>query len=245
MSTSDSFRQRDITIYSSFESIKENLKTLVDTSVRFFDIWDKKLTNLSKKLVKILQTDTDYNILTKNGALGLLEDEYYKKYTNRLVEKYLENLLKQIEELSPEIDQFLLFTRSEVYNITLLLNVLQKKFYKSRKPIFIDFEDFYDTLADYILLIQNLVDDITYDMSVKQNILSELSNQFLNQENKNAELLRIYMVCLQNHSLGADIGTILDVIKFGYHLLTFTPDESSEETYQHKLYKLTSKITFS
>ena len=227
-----------------YEITRGELKPLVNKVVKFFNNWDQNLTNLSKKLMKVFQVENDYNVITKIGNLGLLEQEYYKKYVDTIVRKYLENFIRLLEELHPEINQFLMFTRKEVNLLNIMLKNLLKLVEKGKNVISLEYEDYFNVLHEYLLLVNNLLDSIIYDVVTKQSILDELTGKFLLREAKNIELLRVYMICLQNHSLGADINTLIETLEFGHQIVNFQPDLKVDGEYHNRFLQLTAKIDF-
>ncbi|OLS27421.1 MAG: hypothetical protein HeimC3_04200 [Candidatus Heimdallarchaeota archaeon LC_3] len=227
-----------------YEITRRELKPLVIKVLRFFNNWDQNLTKLSKKLMKVFQVENDYNVITKIGNLGLLEQEYYKKYVDTIIRKYLENFIRLLEDLHPEIDQFLVFTRKEVNSLNIMVKNLLKLVEKGKKVINFEYEDYFNVLHEYLLLVNNLIDSIVYDVVTKQNILDELTSKFLMRESKNLELLRVYMICLQNHSLGADINILIETLEFGHQIINFQPDQLVEGEYHNRFLQLTAKIVF-
>lgn len=227
-----------------YEITRGELKSLVDKVIKFFTTWDENLSNLSKKLMKVFQVENDYNIITKIGNLGLLEQDYYKKYVDIIIRKYLESFIKLLEELQPEINQFLVYTRREVNSLNKKVQKLLSKAEKGRKEIYLEFEDYFNVLNEYLFLINNLLDSIVYDVVTKQAIMDELAGKFLLREVKNLELLRVYMICLQNHTLGADINVLIETLEFGYQIVDYQPEDSMEGEYHNKFLQLTSKIVF-
>ena len=227
-----------------YEITRKELKPLVDKSVKFFNTWDENLTNLSKKLMKVFQIENDYNVITKIGNLGILEGDYYKKYVDTIIRKYLESFIKLFDDLRPEIDQFLGLTRKEVNSLNLRVKKLLKITEEGRKDVYSEYDDYFNVLGEYLLLVNNLLDNIAYDTITKQSILDELAGKFLLREVKNLELLRVYMICLQNHSLGADINTIIETLEFGYEIISYQPELELEGKYHNRFLELTAKITF-
>src|SRR3989304_2742049 len=96
-------------------------KAIIDALIRFFTTWDERLTSLAKKLTKAFQLENDYSLLSKPENLGVLEGEEARKDMTRLTAKFWETLVRLLEEIMPEIDQFLLFTKNEAQNIYLQL----------------------------------------------------------------------------------------------------------------------------
>ena len=94
-------------LISSINDLTIELKALVELTLpRFIIPWDEKLGNLAKKLMRVFQLENDYYVITRLESFGSLDDEYYHKYTNRIIMKCLESLLKRLEELYPEIQDF-------------------------------------------------------------------------------------------------------------------------------------------
>ena len=232
-------------LISSINDLTIELKALVELTLpRFIIPWDEKLGNLAKKLMRVFQLENDYYVITRLESFGSLDDEYYHKYTNRIIMKCLESLLKRLEELYPEIQDFLTFTRGQLQQINNKLHEIHQLIEKHAKDP--EYEDFFNALAEYLLFVQNVQDEIAYDVSVKQTILDELSNELLQLDKKNLELLRFYMICLQNHALGAEINVIVEALQFGYNLSNYhvDPVPNPDENYHNQFLRLISKIDF-
>ena len=225
-----------------------DIKPIIDALIRFFTTWDERLTSLAKKLTKAFQLENDYSLLSKPENLGVLEGEEARKYMTRLTAKFWETLVRLLEEIMPEIDQFLLFTKNEAQNIYLQLKRVLAELERTSRPFRTENEEDYNNATnEFILFAQNLLDEVIYDSGIKQSVMNELSGQFLHDENKkNLETLRAYMLCLQNHSLGADIKTILEVLQFGQQLMNYRPLSvlDGKGSYHSKFLQLSSRIAF-
>ena len=76
-------------------------------------------------------------------------------------------------------------------------------------------EDFFNAIHEYYLFVKNIVEELQYDSNTKTEIYNELSSEILKaNKQKGLELIRFYMICLQNSSLLMDIKQISNILSF-------------------------------
>lgn len=198
------------------EQIKRELRLLSDFLINQYLIpWDQQLTALAKELTRIFYLENDYLLITRTHH-GILDDT---KYAKRIIQKTLETLLKRIEEVYPDLEKFLSFNTRQLRiinqkqkKLTTLLEELRQVDHVFNDP---KAEDFFNTVHEYQLFIQNIVDELVYDSNTKREIYNELSMEFLKADKqKGLEVIRFYMICLQNSSLLLDIKQINYILSF-------------------------------
>ena len=94
------------------------------------------------------------------------------------------------------------------------LNSLLEELSQTRKESPVQ-EDFFNAIHEYYLFVKNVVEELQYDSNMKTEIYTELSSEILKaNKQKGLELIRFYMICLQNTSLIMDIKQISDILSF-------------------------------
>ncbi|MHA2364647.1 MAG: hypothetical protein ACXAC7_11875 [Candidatus Hodarchaeales archaeon] len=212
------------------EQIKREMRLLTDIFINQYLIpWDQKLTALAKELTRVFYLENDYLLIIRTHH-GVLEDS---KYSKRIIQKTLETLLKRIEEISPDLEKFLAFNARQLRiidqkqkKISKLLNELRL----SAREFDPKAEDFFNTLHEFNLYVQNLTDELIYDSTTKREIYNELSMELLKAEKKGLELIRFYMICLQNSSLLMDIKQINYILSFSNQLTSTDLTETAVDT---------------
>ena len=91
-------------------------------------------------------------------------------------------------------------------------------------------EDFFNAIHEYYLFVKNIVEELQYDSNTKTEIYTELSSEILKaNKQKGLELIRFYMICLQNSSLLLDIKQISNILSFSTILASANLDNIAEE----------------
>lgn len=222
-------------MYPLFEQVKREIRLLSDFLVNQYLVpWDQKLSALAKELTRIFYLENDYLLITRTNH-GILEDT---KYASRIIQKTLETLLRRIEEISPDLEKFLTFNARQLRiidqklkRLTKLLNNIMSTSRNNLNPQEVDF---FNAASEYHLFVQNLIEELIYDSNTKREIYNELSMELLKaNKQKGLELVRFYMICLQNSSLLMDIKQISNVLSFASILSTANLERSESELALH------------
>lgn len=200
--------------------LKKETRFISDFMINQFLLpWDQQLSNLAKELTRVFYLENDYMLITRVSH-GVLDGS---KYSKRIIQKTLEALLRRLEEISPDLEKFLAFNERQLRIIdqklkkfNRLLEARDFRDYRGKTDNFGPVQnDFINTLHEYYLFVKNVVEELRYDSNTKREIYQELSNEILKaNKQKGLEMVRFYMICLQNSSLLMDIKQISSVLTF-------------------------------
>ena len=203
-----------MSFYAIADIVKKEIRLLSDFLINQYLVpWDAQLSSLAKELTRIFYLENDYLLITRTEH-GVLEDS---KYSQRIIQKTLETLLRKLEEISPDLEKFLAFNNRQLRIIDeklKKLNGLLEELKNTKKELLVQ-EDFFNAIHEYYLFVKNIVEELQYDSNTKTEIYTELSSEILRaNKQKGLELIRFYMICLQNSSLLMDIKQISNILSF-------------------------------
>ena len=218
-----------MSFYTVADQIKKEIRLLSDFLINQYLVpWDAQLTQLAKELTRIFYLENDYLLITRTEH-GILQDS---KYSQRIIQKTLETLLRKLEEISPDLEKFLAFNGRQLRIIDDKLKKignLLEELQRTRKEFLVQ-EDFFNAIHEYYLFVKNIVEELQYDSNTKTEIYTELSSEILRaNKQKGLELIRFYMICLQNSSLLMDIKQISNILSFSTILASANLDNISQE----------------
>jgi glycerol-3-phosphate responsive antiterminator len=211
------------------ENVKKEIRLLSDFLINQYLVpWDAQLSSLAKELTRVFYLENDYLLITRTDH-GVLEDS---KYSQRIIQKTLETLLRRLEEISPDLEKFLAFNNRQLRiideKLKKLANLLEE-LRVTKKELHVH-EDFFNAIHEYYLFVKNIVEELQYDSTTKTTIYNELSGEILrSNKQKGLELIRFYMICLQNSSLLMDIKQISNILSFSTTLVSANLENISQD----------------